>query len=51
MAIIKVNNSSSTQAKTILLHYRINFQSVNADPLLLKHSNNVMQETVTQDDF
>ena len=32
MANSKLNNSSYTQAKTILSHYKINFQGVNTDP-------------------
>ena len=32
MANIKVSSSSSTQAKTIVSHYRLNFEGVNTDP-------------------
>ena len=35
MTNIKVNISSFTQAKTLLFQYRINFQDVNADLLLI----------------
>ena len=32
MGNIKLNNSSSTQIKTFLYHYKINFQGLNTDP-------------------